>query len=201
MHQRIIERVRLAGEVLGICLGDAERGIEIDTVVRHFGEHRIGDLVAPGAVLDGTRAGVHGVGDVARIAGVDRQREILRVRFRGHRLEDRYIHAVEQHPLSPSRFQDRLDAIHAALLQFVDLLARLAGGLRHAHQLSLDLVLHRLGHVLRVFGAMAAFDGEHRTANEELRSQLAAGGDLAAQFDGGVQAVAGTARRGHAAIE
>ena len=152
-------------------------------------------------MLDRGRADLHCVRHVARIAGVRGEREVLRMRFLSHRARDQQIQPIEQHPLAPTGFENCLNAIHTRGFQFAHLATGLIRGLRRAHQLRFHHLLHRPRHIANELGPVPALSGKHRTAQEQLRPQLAALRDLRAYFEGCIQAVARAARRGHAAIQ
>ena len=146
-------------------------------------------------------ADLHGVGHIARIARVGRQRQVLQVRLFGHRAHQQKVQPVVEHAIAPARFENRLDAVHPFGLEFANLLAGLLGRLGSAQQLRLHSVLNRGRQVLYELGAVSALGGEHGSADEKLRAELGAVGDGFPQLEGSVQAVAYAARRGDSAIE
>ncbi len=178
LHQRGIERIGAAAVVIGIGLGDVESGVIVDAPLGHARQDGIGNLVAQRAVLDGIGADVDGIGNVARVAGMDGQRQILRMGFVRHGAGEQEVEAVVEHAVAPSRFEDGFNAIHARALQFVHLLARFLRRLRRADDLRGDGRADSLRHVAGEFGAVAAFRGEHGAANEELRAQFRAASRL-----------------------
>ena len=103
---------------------------------------------------------------------------------------------------APAGFQNGLDAVHAALFELAHLLARFVRRLgRCAPSARLQRFRIASGTYRVIFRAVPALGREHGAADEKLRAQLAAAGDLAAQFERRVQTVARAARRGDAAIE
>jgi hypothetical protein len=185
---------------LSVSLYHSQSGIQIDPLSGHTFQKPVGNLVTPGAVLHRGGADLHGVGDIARVAGVDRQRQMLHASLFGNGARQQQVQAIEEHALAPS-LQNGLDAVHSRSLQTAHLPARLLRRFRNAHDLRLDRVLDGTGKAFQELGAVPALGRKHRAADEELRTQFAAGSDPLAELERRIQTIAHAARRGHAAVE
>src|ERR1700681_1440506 len=93
-----------------------QRRIVRDISRLHLREHLVWNRVAERPVLDARGACVDGLGDIARVAGMNGKRQTLSVRLLRNGREECRVHASERRALGAG-FKNRLDAIDAPRLQ------------------------------------------------------------------------------------
>src|SRR5262245_57783115 len=97
--------------------------------------------------------------------------------------------------------KDRLDGIHPRGLQLAHLRAGLVRRFWHAEKLLLQLLPVDSDSGREIFGAVAAFRGEHWAADEQITHQPLAGASLRAKLQRRVQSVAYAPHSRHATVE
>jgi hypothetical protein len=106
-------------------------------------------------VLDGIGFGLHCVGYVSRVAGMNCQRKALGVGFLRDGIKETCIQAIED-AAGRAGFQNGFDAVDVISLQSIDLLAGFVGRLRDAIELLQEALARGFGYLIENFRAVSA---------------------------------------------